>query len=176
MSRWIGATAVAVLALAVAGVIGTAGAQDTTPTTPTTTAASSQRLITVNGAGEESVASDANAAARNTAYRTALTAALDDAKSKAGLIAGREGLTLGAVQSVTEQGNSLMNGCAVAYGVAGKGVAVPAPARAPAVRRPAHRKLRHRRTAALRATPMPLPPQPYPCDAQASVTVSYAVS
>jgi uncharacterized protein YggE len=175
MSRWIGAAIVAVLALVVAGVIGTAGAQDTTPTTA---AASLQRLITVNGAGEASVASDANAAARDAAYRTALTSALDDAKAKAGLIAAHEGLTVGAIQSVTEQSNGLPGGCAIAYGAAGKGVAVPAPAPVfkPAVRRPAHRRLRQRRTAALRGTPMPLPPQPYPCDAQASVTVSYTVS
>jgi uncharacterized protein DUF541 len=169
------------LGLAAAGVLGTAGAQDTTSTTAPAPPPP-QRLVTVNGAGAVDVAAGAKASDRQAAYRSALTAALDDAKAKAELIAGHEGLTLGAVQSVTEQGNDLMQGCVVAYGATGSGVAVPAPA--PALRKAATRKARRhkrrRRATAIapapRQAPVPLPPQPYPCGAQAAVTVSYAVS
>jgi uncharacterized protein YggE len=150
----------AACALAVAGVLGVADAQQ-----PVSTSAPA-RLVTVNGGSATEVASDATAAARRAAYTAALGAALDDAKAKAAFVAERSGLVLGAIQSVTEQTGSVLDGC-VAFADS-KGAATAQPL--PQARRP--RRKRGARTA---QAPEP-PPGPYRCQAVASVTVSYAVA
>jgi uncharacterized protein YggE len=155
MQRWMGVILAAAAALAVTGVLGVAGAQQ--PAQPTT----GQRLVTVNGSGATDVASDASTATRTAAYRVALGAALDDAAAKAAFVGQRSGLVLGAVQSVTEQTGSVLDGC-VAVAVT-QGVAEARPL--PAVKRP-----RRKRTGAHAAQ------APDRCQAVASVTVSYAVT
>ncbi|MEA2255680.1 MAG: hypothetical protein QOG35_1725 [Solirubrobacteraceae bacterium] len=160
MRRWIGVVLAAAAALTAAGVLGVAGAQ--TPATP----AAGERLVTVNGGSAGQVSSDASASDRRAAYRTALGAALDDAAAKAGFVAQRTGLTLGAVQSVAEQTGSVLDGCiAFAVSVGGAGEARPLPQ----VKRPRSRK-------PAKAKPAQDTSGPFQCQVIASVTVSYAVA
>jgi uncharacterized protein YggE len=165
MRRLLIALALAAGALVAAGVLGSAGAQAPAP-------ASAQRLITVNGGGEANVAADAKPADRQAAYRTALSAALDDAKAKADFVAQHEGVTLGAVQSVTEQSNSVLSWCAVPYAAGGAvKPAIGAPVPRPLVRPRRHRS--RRRPAAPPQIVQPVPPR---CPVQAAVTVAYAIA
>ena len=163
MRRWIGVVAASAAALALVGVLGVAGAQQSaTTTTPS-------RLITVNGAGESSVTSEASATTRATAYREALAAALDDARAKAAFVAQRSGVALGALESVTEQTGSVLDGCTV-YAL-GQGVAEAKPL--PAVRRP---KTKRRKVAArptVTSSVAPVSSGSYRCQVFASVSVSY---
>ncbi|MEA2358801.1 MAG: hypothetical protein QOI62_2061 [Solirubrobacteraceae bacterium] len=161
MRRWIGVVLTTAAALAVAGVLGVAGAQ--TPATP----AAGERLVTVNGGGEAQVSSDASASDRRTAYRTALGAALDDAAAKAAFVAQRAGLTLGAVQSVTEQTGSVLDGC-VSFAAAAPGVAGEA--------RPLRQVKRPRPRKRAGAKPAQATSGPFQCQVIASVTVGYGVS
>ncbi len=162
MRRWMLAVSVTATALAAVGVLGSAGAQAPTPTTD-------QRLITVNGGGAVDLASDANAEARRAAYRSALGQALDDAKAKAGFVAERTGLTLGAVHAVIEQSGSVLDGC-VAFATADGAAARPQPLKRKSPRR---KRSKPARPAAAVAEP---DPGPYRCQAAAGVTVSYAVT
>jgi uncharacterized protein YggE len=144
----------------VAGVLGEAGAQQPATTPP------AQRLVTVNGGSTTEVASDATEAARRAAYGAALGAALDDAKAKAAFVAERSALTLGAIQSVTEQTGSVLDGC-VAFADSTNG--------AEARPLPQVRKPRRKPGSAKKAQATPPAPGPFRCQAVASVTVSYAV-
>jgi len=167
MRQWMLAVSVSVVALAAVGALGSAGAQAPTPSTD-------QRLITVNGGAAVDLASDANAEGRRTAYRSALSRALDDAKDKAGFIAERTGVTLGGVHAVTEQSGSVLDGCeafATADGVAAR----PRPLKR---KRPAAKRPKTATPRAVRAEPPPPPalPPPYRCQAAAHVSVSYAVT
>ncbi len=159
MRRWIGVVLAAAAALALAGVLGVAGAQQPASTSTT------QRLLTVNGGGSAEVGSEASTSVRRAAYGAALGAALEDARAKAAFLAGRSGLTLGAVQTLTEQTGSVLDGC-VAFAESTAGGEAKA---LPQVRRP-----RRKRTSA--QTTQEPPPGPYRCQAVASVTVSYAVT
>jgi uncharacterized protein YggE len=156
-----GVVLAAAAALAVAGVLGVAGAQQ--PATP----AAGERLITVNGGGESQVSSEASAADRRAAYRTALGAALDDAAAKAAFVAQRTGLALGAVQSVTEQTGSVLDGC-VSFAAlqGGGGEARPLPQ---VKKRPRPRKRAG-------AKPAQDTSGPFQCQVVASVTVSYGLN
>lgn len=164
MHRFVWTALVAAGALTVASVAGVATAQSPAP--PASPAP--QRTLTVNGGGASEVASDAAVADRRAAYRTALGAALDDAKEKAAFVAGRSGLVLGAVQAVTEQTGSVLDGC-MALGVA-QGTAEARPL--PQARRP----VRKRRSGRKAQAPVEPPPAPYRCQVVASVAVSYAVA
>lgn len=166
MRRWIGAISTAAAALAVAGVLGVADAQEQAPPP-----AAAPRLMTVNGGSASEVSSDAAAADRRTAYRTALSGAIDDAAEKAALLAGRTGLTVGAVQSVTEQTGSVLDGC-VTFAVSPSGA--EARPLAP-VRRP-QRPRRPRAGARGAQAPDSPPAGPYRCQVVANVAVTYALA
>ena len=65
------------------------------------------KSITVKGAGYGgSVPAKSSVASRRGEYRKALEDAMDDASAKAGLIAEKSGLSLGAVNEVTEEGSA----------------------------------------------------------------------
>jgi uncharacterized protein YggE len=152
--RWMAVGLAAVAATVGGAVLGSAGAQEP--------AASSSRLVTVTGAGDTRVAVNASGDALRTAYRSALGEALDDAKGKAGFIAQQTSLTLGSVQSVTEQTSTpTVGACAIAE--------------AKALGRPARRPRKLKAT-----TPKPgahpAQAEPTTCDVTAAVTVAYAVT
>jgi uncharacterized protein YggE len=90
-------------ALIAASMLGVAAAES--PTTTTTP----PHVVSVSGAGRVAIAQSAEQSAADTAYHLALTAAVEDAKGKAELLAADAGVTLGGVQSVIEGGGSV--GC-----------------------------------------------------------------
>lgn len=111
----------ALVVAAFAGVLGSAGAQSPAP--------SDARTLTANGSGSTTVAVGASAADRDSAYQSALGGAVDAARAKAAFLAQKSGVTLGAVQTVSEWTDSpdrYCDGYAVPESSASKsGVAVP---------------------------------------------------
>jgi hypothetical protein len=81
--------------------------------------------ITVNGSGGANVSAGATNGQQQTAYDQALTAAISDAQTKAGMVAQQLSLTLGPVQTFTEQSIDYLGYCGfgLAPGVAATGVA-----------------------------------------------------
>ena len=160
MRRWITAAGVAAAALMIAGVLGSAGAAIETAATHT---------LSVNGAAQRIVPSNAPQEAFTVAYRAALNEALDDAKAKADRIAQKQGLALGAVQALTETSNSVLGGCMFGYGAADSGMkSAPPVAKAPP-------KAKHPRKPKSKAADRPAQNQTYPCPVEGSVTVVYAI-
>jgi hypothetical protein len=161
MRRWITAVGVTAAALMIAGVLGSAGAAGQAPST---------HALSVNGAAQRIVSSSAAQDAFTVSYRAALDDALDDAKAKAARIAAKQGLTLGAVQSLIETSNSVLGGCMFGYGPADSGKSAPPAAQPPS-------KTKHPR----KPKPKPKPAaraaqdQTYPCPVQASVTLVYDI-
>jgi uncharacterized protein YggE len=146
----------AVTIAAFAGVLGTAGAQSGAP--------SDIRTVTANGGGSTTVAVGAGAADRDSAYQSALGTAVDAAKAKAAFLAQKAGVTLGAVQSLSEWTDSpdrYCDGYAVPLASSAKGVAS-----APVARKVTTR----RRTGAKTAQ------SDTRCYVPAAVTVTYAIS
>lgn len=171
MRRFIGMLVVAVAGLLAASALGIAGAQETT-TTPAATPPP-PRGITASGAGLRTVQSTAPADTFKAAYRNALTDALADAKDKAAFIAEKSGLTLGAVQSVAETSNTVLDGCNFAVGA--ESVAGVAPA--PAPKKPAtSKKKKAKRKPAHKADTLAPQDDGYPCPVSASVTERYEVT
>lgn len=171
MRRWIGMLVVALAGLLAASALGVAGAQETTTTTAPPPP---PRGITANGAGQRTLQSTASADAFKAAYRDALTDALADAKDKAAFIAEKSGVTLGAVQSVVETSNTVLDGCNFAVGA--ESVAGTAPA--PPVKKPAKakkKKAKHKTVHKADAAQTP-PDDGYPCPVSASVTARYEVT
>ena len=167
MRRWITAVGVAAAALMTAGVLGSAGAQTQAPAT---------HALSVNGAAQRTVPSNAGQDAFTVAYRAALDDAQDDAKAKADRIAQKQGLTLGAIQALTETSNSVLGGCMMGYGASDSAKAVSAPpavAKAPRPHRKPKPKSKAKAKPAARAAQTQ--DQVYPCPVQASVTVVYAI-
>jgi uncharacterized protein YggE len=87
--------------------------------------------ITVNGSANvtDTVANDDNSSPQDAqqeqaSYQAALGQALANAKTKAQFIAGQEGVTLGAVESVVEQ-SDVGSGCGGPVEFAASGVAAP---------------------------------------------------
>jgi hypothetical protein len=165
MRRWITAVGVATAALMTAGVLGSAGAQTQAPAT---------HALSVNGAAQRTVPSNAGQEAFTVAYRSALDDALVDAKAKADQIAQKQGLTLGAVQALTETSNSVLGGCMMGYGATDSAKAVSAPPAVAKAPRP-HRKPKSKAKAKPAARAAQNQDQVYPCPVQASVTVAYAI-
>jgi biopolymer transport protein ExbD len=90
-------------ALIAASTLGVAAAES--PTSATTP----PHVVSVSGAGRAPIAQGAEQSAANAAYHQALTAAVEDGKGKAELLAADAGVTLASVQSVIEGGGSV--GC-----------------------------------------------------------------
>jgi uncharacterized protein YggE len=167
MRRWLTAVTVAAAALVAAGIVGIAGAD---------TAATTQRSISVNGFGQQSPPANADRGQLAATYHAALGDALDNAQSKAQLVAQKEGVTLGAVQNVTEETDGYFLGCAYVVGLAAPATGAPAaggttgglrPSRPPRPARPKSTKPKTVKGAQV---------QPADCPIQASVTVTYLMS
>jgi len=136
--------------------------------------------ISVNGTGGASVPDGATNVQQQGAYDQALTAAIGDAQTKAQIVARQLSLTLGPVQSFTEQSDDYLGFCGVGFlpGVAAP--AVPGSASAPAAVGVSSSHL----------TPIPAKPKKHKakkkahkaqsgentCQVQADVTVIYAAS
>jgi hypothetical protein len=84
--------------LVAAGVLGVASAEGPSTTTPP------QRTLSVQGVATEPVDQHASAAAAIAAYHQGLTDAVGDGLSKAQLLAGKLGASLGPAQTVVEDG------------------------------------------------------------------------
>lgn len=89
----------AVAALVIANMIGVAVAEAPTTTT--------LRTVSVEGVGTQPIAQNADAATATGVYRQAMAAAVSDGQAKAGFLTGKVGATLGAAQTVTEDGGSI---------------------------------------------------------------------
>jgi len=89
-----------------------------------TAVAATGQQISVNGTGGASVPSGATDAQQQASYNQALTAAIGDAQTKAQMVAQRFSLTLGPLQSFTEQSDDYLGYCGVGFlpGVAATGV------------------------------------------------------
>jgi hypothetical protein len=102
-----------------------------------TALAASGQQISVNGAGGASVTDGATDGQQQAAYDQALSAAIGDAQTKAQMVAQQLSLTLGPMQSFTEQSDDYLGYCGVGFlpGVAASGVSgsagAPAAAGAP---------------------------------------------
>jgi hypothetical protein len=144
-----------------------------------TAVAASGQQISVNGTGGASVPSEATDAQQQTAYNQALTAAISDAQTKAQMVAQQLSLTLGPLQSFTEQSEDYLGYCGVGFlpGVAASGVS--GSASTPAAAGGASGQL----------TPIPAKPKKHKtkkahkaqesnntCQLEADVTVTYSAS
>ena len=89
----------AVAALVIANMLGTAVAEAPTTTT--------LRTVSVEGIGTQPIAQNADAATATGVYRQAMAAAVLDGQSKAEFLTGKVGATLGAAQTVTEDGGGI---------------------------------------------------------------------
>jgi hypothetical protein len=89
----------AVAALVIANMIGTAVAEAPTTTT--------LRTVSVEGIGTQPIAQNADAATATGVYRQAMAAAVTDGQSKAEFLTGKVGATLGAPQTITEDGGGI---------------------------------------------------------------------
>jgi hypothetical protein len=89
-----------------------------------TALAATGQQISVNGTGSTSVPAGATNAQQHAAYDQALTAAISDAQTKAQMVAQQLSLTLGSVQTFTEQSDDYLGYCGVGFptGTAAPGV------------------------------------------------------
>jgi len=77
--------------------------------------AATTQEISVNGAGGASVPDGASNGQQQAAYDQALSAAISDAQTKAQMVAQQLALTLGPVQSFTEQSDDYLGDCGVGF-------------------------------------------------------------
>jgi hypothetical protein len=96
------AAGVAVIALVAAGTLGVASAEAPTTASPPPT-------VSVQGVAVEPIEQSASAAIATTVYRQGMAAAITDGQAKAQFLASSAGVTLGAVQSIVENGGYI--GC-----------------------------------------------------------------
>lgn len=89
----------AAAALVIANMIGVAVAEAPTTTT--------LRTVSVEGVGAAPVAQNADAATATGVYRQAMAAAVADGQAKAEFLTGKVGASLGAAQTVTEDGGGI---------------------------------------------------------------------
>jgi hypothetical protein len=101
MKTAIVATLLAAAGLLVANMLGVASAE-----APTTTTAS-PRTVSVEGVGKAPVPQGASATVATESYRQAMASAVTDGLGKAEFLASKTGVTLGAPQSVVEDGGSI---------------------------------------------------------------------
>jgi Protein of unknown function (DUF541) len=95
-----------------------------------TAVAATGQQISVNGAGSANVPNGASTAQQQAAYDQALAAAITDAQTKARAVAQQLSLTLGPVQTFTEQSYDYLGYCGFAVfagapAAAGVGTATP---------------------------------------------------
>jgi uncharacterized protein YggE len=161
---WIGAALAGAATLALSG----------------TALAATGQQISVNGTGGASVPDGATNSQQQAAYDQALTAAISDAQTKAQMVAQQLSLTLGPVQTLTEQSDDYLGYCGIGFlpGAAATGVSGIASAPATAG------------TASGQLTPIPAKPKKHrtkkkahkaqastnTCQVEADVTMVYSAS
>jgi uncharacterized protein YggE len=101
LKRLVGLILIATAALVIASTLGVAAAEAPTSATPP------PHVLSVGGAGRAPIAADAEQTAADAAYHQALTAAVEDGKGKAQLLAQDAGATLGEVEDVIEGGGGV---------------------------------------------------------------------
>jgi uncharacterized protein YggE len=145
-----------------------------------TALAATGQQISVNGTGGASVPDGATNGQQQTAYDQALTAAITDAQTKAELVAHQLSLTLGPVQTFTEQSDDFLGYCGVGFLPGAAATGASGSASAPAVTNASSGHL----------TPIPQRPKKHKakkkahkaqgsnntCQLEADVTVVYAAS
>ena len=97
-----------------------------------TALAATGQQISVNGTGGAPVPAGATNGQQQAAYDQALTAAISDAQTKARMIAQQLSLTLGPVQTFTEQSVDYLGYCGVGFLPGGATTGVSGSASAPA--------------------------------------------
>jgi hypothetical protein len=97
------AVVITVIALVTAGMLGVASAE------APTTAASPPPTVSVQGVAIEPIEQSASSATATAVYRQGMADAVTDGQSKAQFLASKAGVTLGAVQSIVENGGYI--GC-----------------------------------------------------------------
>ena len=80
-----------------------------------TALAATGQQISVNGTGSASVPDGATNGQQHAAYEQAVTAAISDAQTKAQMVAQQLSLTLGPVQTFTEQSDDYLGYCGVGF-------------------------------------------------------------
>jgi Protein of unknown function (DUF541) len=100
MRMAITATIAVAACLLAAGMLGVASAEAPTATTPTPS-------VSVDGVANVPLAQGASMASADAVYRQAMADAVADGQNKAEFLAGKAGVTLGAVQSIVEGGGSI---------------------------------------------------------------------
>ncbi len=96
------AAAVTAIALIAAGMLGVASAEAPTTSSP-------PPAVSVQGTATEPIEQSASSVTATTVYRQAMAAAITDGQAKAQFLASSAGVTLGAVQSIVENGGYI--GC-----------------------------------------------------------------
>jgi len=96
------AAAATAIALIAAGMLGVASAEAPTTTSPPPT-------VSVQGVATEPIEQSATAASATAVYRQGMADAISDGQAKAQFLASKAGVTLGAVQSIVEDGGYI--GC-----------------------------------------------------------------
>jgi hypothetical protein len=91
-----------VVALVAAGMLGVASAEAPTTASPPPT-------VSVQGVATEPIEQSASSTTATTVYRQGMAAAVTDGQAKAQFLASSAGVTLGAVQSIVENGGYI--GC-----------------------------------------------------------------
>ena len=144
---------------------------------PATALAATGQQISVNGTGGASVPEGATDSQQQAAYDQALTAAIGDAQAKAQMVAHELSLTLGPVETFTEQSDDYLGYCGIGFVPV---AAAPGDAHAPAATNAPngqltpiprkHRKHRSKRAAQKAQTSSDT------CELEADVTVVYSAS
>jgi hypothetical protein len=183
------ATGCAIAGLAAVGVLGVAAAEAPTTTTPTTTTTTTAvatppvRTVTVQGVATEAIEPAASAATATGVYRQGMTDAIADGQSKAQFLAGKAGASVGAVQSIAEDGGYISCSGEVEYsgeqpdwGSSGGGPVAPVSAR-PVARAPravSHKPASKHRKSGRR--PKAKSAVAGDCTLSAQVTLAYALN
>ena len=145
-----------------------------------TALAATGQQISVNGTGGASVPDGATNGQQQTAYDLALTVAISDAQTKAQMVAQHLSLTLGPVQTFTEQSDDYLGYCGVGFLPGAAATGVSGSASAPTAAGAASGQL----------TPIPAKPKKHktkkkahkaqgsanPCQLETDVTLVYSAS
>ena len=174
------AVAVTVIALVAAGMLGVASAEAPTTASPPPT-------VSVQGVAIEPIEQSASGATATAVYRQGMADAITDGQSKAQFLASKAGVTLGAVQSIVENGGYIgCTGNEVEYlgeqpdfgspevGAAATGVSTPRAVTeaSPGARKPAGKHAKKKRGNA----PVAKRASAASCTLTAQVSLTYAIS
>lgn len=140
-------------------------------------AAATEHQITVNGTGGAVVPDGATNAQQQAAYDRALAAAITDAQNKAKMVAQQLSMSLGQVQSFTEESDDYLGYCGVGFAPVAAGVAPKAASGTSGNLTPIPSKhKRDRKKNGKQAFIAQEETEEEPCEIQADVTVVYSAA